>query len=954
MVKKSTKAFDRNAATALFGYDIFVSFALGPSPRGTQSYASDLVRQLRERNLTVFYSEDQIVPGDQLTRTLKLAIKRSRILVVVLNKATLERPGWVREEVTWFREINLSRPVVPIDIGNALKNQTGSESISWLGEHDIIWIDEREDAAQTGLASNDVVERIVKVPLKTRAALKWRRFLFLTAVMLIGLTVASLWAGMYAREKASLAFAEVKVSSAQRLLAESSARENSISANHAEDVNRVLIAYDIFPHADTLGALQRTWDHREHTWLGTLLSVGEQEEKASISSIAFSPKGDALAWSSTDGVVTEYDLNLRRAQLKEPPKVTDAGGVFIRAPLYIQYSEDGEELLAVGDVNKIFGLCFWQRGNTRLKFDVSLEYEGRDIIGVQRGAAGIGLALERGGPLVRLQVDVKGKTYTSTPLALTIPEDLTVVAFSHDLSKIVGRGSSGSVYFWDRNSGLTPIRLLSHPASTDGSFSMESVAMAAGGDSLAYSDGPKLKIYRPVSGKTKTVGITGYGEIAFSPSGKVIGLGGSDGAIKTWDMDTFQELTNIPHAHQDSITAIALSNDGQIASGDSNGELRIWRQVEDKVPQWRVSGHVNKENLGGTYSGGFWKPSPWKEGIRDLAVSVDGTKVASAGGDGVIFIWDLKQAKAVAKYAAHAGSVNSLAWFGHPDRLLSGSSDGFAKIWSPAGQPPSLPELVGDSNGESVLVKVSVTKAGEIVTFSRRGEIRWFDPISLKETKRCDVPFRSRGERYVTAFAISHSGTLAAVADYDRNLWMFDPRDCSHSTALLDPGPGIESDSPDVEDLAFVPDKELLVAVGRRQYPDRAWLGIYSRDTTQVIRKVVASSPKFVSVASDRSGRFIGVASATEIRLFDTMSNSWVGSPFGTPEDNIVLQRIAFLPDNKAIVVGQSDGSLREWPILTGWYDRLCENLQRAPTASDWTNMLPGFMEEFHSGCVNE
>ena len=32
-------------ASRLFGYDIFLSFALGPPPRGTHSYASDLARR---------------------------------------------------------------------------------------------------------------------------------------------------------------------------------------------------------------------------------------------------------------------------------------------------------------------------------------------------------------------------------------------------------------------------------------------------------------------------------------------------------------------------------------------------------------------------------------------------------------------------------------------------------------------------------------------------------------------------------------------------------------------------------------------------------------------------------------------------------------------------------------------------------------------------------------------
>ena len=76
-------------ASRLFGYDIFVSFALGMPPRGSQAYASDLTRQLRERDLAVFFSEDQALPGDPLTPTLRRALARSRMLVVLLTAGTL-------------------------------------------------------------------------------------------------------------------------------------------------------------------------------------------------------------------------------------------------------------------------------------------------------------------------------------------------------------------------------------------------------------------------------------------------------------------------------------------------------------------------------------------------------------------------------------------------------------------------------------------------------------------------------------------------------------------------------------------------------------------------------------------------------------------------------------------------------------------------------------------------
>src|SRR5262245_49024362 len=113
------KLAKRGNAARLFGYDVFISFALGPPPRGTQSYASDLARRLRERDFTVFFSEDEAPPGEQLDSSLRAALYRSKTLVVIANRATLADPRWVRVEVEEFRTRHPARPIVAISVGGA-------------------------------------------------------------------------------------------------------------------------------------------------------------------------------------------------------------------------------------------------------------------------------------------------------------------------------------------------------------------------------------------------------------------------------------------------------------------------------------------------------------------------------------------------------------------------------------------------------------------------------------------------------------------------------------------------------------------------------------------------------------------------------------------------------------------------------------------------------------------
>src|SRR5215510_2161311 len=112
----------RSNASRLFGYDIFISFALGPPPRGTLSYASDLARRLRERDFTVFFSEDEATPGDRLDSTLRTALLRSKALVVVANRGTISDPRWVRVELEEFARCHPDRPVILISVGGAIQD----------------------------------------------------------------------------------------------------------------------------------------------------------------------------------------------------------------------------------------------------------------------------------------------------------------------------------------------------------------------------------------------------------------------------------------------------------------------------------------------------------------------------------------------------------------------------------------------------------------------------------------------------------------------------------------------------------------------------------------------------------------------------------------------------------------------------------------------------------------
>jgi WD40 repeat protein len=233
----------RNNAARVFGYDVFISFALGPPPRGTHSYASDLARRLRERDFTVFFSEDEASPGEQLDSTLLKALHRSRILVVIANRGTLQEPRWVRQEVEQFISSHPDRPIIPISIGGALQDTTLTEQTrKWLKFDDKIWLDEPEDAVAQGIASEELVTRLAMAPAGRSSNVKWRWVIRAVVAVLVVLTVVAIGFWIDAKRQQGIAEKDAVEAKRQQGIADKNAveaqRQQRIAEVNATEARR--------------------------------------------------------------------------------------------------------------------------------------------------------------------------------------------------------------------------------------------------------------------------------------------------------------------------------------------------------------------------------------------------------------------------------------------------------------------------------------------------------------------------------------------------------------------------------------------------------------------------------------------------------------------------------------------------------------------------------------------
>ena len=196
---------------------------------------------------------------------------------------------------------------------------------------------------------------------------------------------------------------------------------------------------------------------------------------------------------------------------------------------------------------------------------------------------------------------------------------------------------------------------------------IRAIAWLPNGRELAVASGA-LRIWEAESGRRLWETPLAEKEIATSLDCSCDGLlasGHSDGQIRLWQAGT-RKLDKVLPGHADSVTALRFAGGGaQLASGDAKGALHIWR-ISDGTRQQQF------ENA---------ETGP----IRRLAWSPDATLLASCGGGNHVTIWDRADEFRPRREKAATQPVSGLGWSSDGQWFLavSGGEQGmeFAVLW---------------------------------------------------------------------------------------------------------------------------------------------------------------------------------------------------------------------------------------------------------------------------------
>jgi len=408
-----------------------------------------------------------------------------------------------------------------------------------------------------------------------------------------------------------------------------------------------------------------------------------------VGAVAFSPDGQYIVSGSQDNTIRLWDL--RGKQVGKP---------FIgheERVAAVTFSPDGQYIVS-GSRDKTIRLWDLQgkqvgepfRGHGAAVFCVSFSLNGQYIISGGE---------DRTIRVWNLKGQKIGKTFQGHQGAINS------AVSSADGSYILSASEDKTIRLWDFQD-FSNGRQFQEGGTVAVAFSPDSqciVSAEKDGVQLWDLDGTQINGFFEES--------EGVSFIAFSPTGQNI-VGGKGWNTIVWDLSGNLVSKSFDDGHDDFISSVAVSPDGQcIASSSNDGTIRLWN-LQGKQIREPFYGHQVIVQKGWGYRGsgrgdfgGFSTGEDISFGssytnsvttsvtasVSSIAFSPDGQYIVSGGYDATIRLWDLQGNQVGEPFYGHRDGVHCVAFSPDGQYIVSGGDDATIRLW----------DLQGNQVGES-------------------------------------------------------------------------------------------------------------------------------------------------------------------------------------------------------------------------------------------------------------
>jgi WD40 repeat protein len=356
-----------------------------------------------------------------------------------------------------------------------------------------------------------------------------------------------------------------------------------------------------------------------------------------------------------------------------------------------------------------------------------------------------------------------------------------------------------------------------------------------------------------------------------------------------------------------------------------------------------------------------------------VAFSPDGGRVAASTFNGTLTIWDARSGKVVSTLSKQAFSLSDETVAFSPDgRLLAlAGTDHAVKVWEVA-----TGRRVLTLEGEDLCYGVAFSPDGRRLASSSKGAVLVWDTQSGKAVLTC------RGhDKWVRGVAFSPDGARLASAGQDRTVRVWDAAtgkqlllceghtDAVHTVAFSPDGRRLASAAADrtIKVWHAATGKEEVTLRGHTDAvtevvftPDGSRLVTGSQDGTVRVwaptaqeTRTLRAGPDVTCVAFSPDGRRLAAGGAgRSVRVWDAATGK---EQFSLAGHTARVECLAFSPDGRRLASGGRDRTVRLWDLAGGREALVCQEpayVDRVAFSPDGRTLATGSGAWAHNGQV--